>query len=86
MIDDFPTETSRSGPEIDEMIRRGDGVLVVLDDDEGVPLIAERDEGFEEGGVVARVEADGGLVEDVEDAAEVGAELGGEADALGLTA
>ena len=65
---------------------RGDGVLVVLDDDERVAVVAEVDEGFEQGGVVARVEADGGFVEHVEHAAEVGAELGGEADALGLAA
>ena len=68
------------------MIRCGDGVFVVLDDDEGISLVAEGDEGFEKGGIVPRVEADGGLVEDVEDAAEIGAELGGEADALGFTA
>ena len=66
------------------MIRRRDGVLVVFDDDQGVALVAELDEGFEKGGVVAGMEADGGLVEHVEDAAEVGAELGGEADALGF--
>ena len=68
------------------MVCGGDGVFVVLDDDEGVSLVAEGDEGFEEGGVVTGVEADGGLVEDVEDAAEIGAELGGEADALGFAA
>ena len=32
------------------------------------------------------MEANGGFVEDVEDAAKVGAELGGESDALGFTA
>ncbi len=86
MIDDFPAETAGPGTQVDKMIRRGDGVFVVLDDDEGVALVAEGDEGFEEGGVVARMEADGGLVEDIEHSAEVGAELGGEADALGLAA
>ena len=49
-------------------------------------MVAEGDEGFQERGVVAGVEADGRFVEDVEDAAQVGAELGGEADALGLAA
>ena len=36
--------------------------------------------------VVALVKADGGLVEDVEDAAQAGADLGGEADALAFAA
>ena len=86
MIDDFPAETAGSGAEVDEVVRRGDGVLVMLDNDEGITLVAEGDERLEEGGIVAGVEADGGLVEDVEDAAEIRAELGGEADALGLAA
>ena len=68
------------------MVGGEDGILVVLYDDEGVALVAEGGEGFEEGGVVAGVEADGGFVEDVEDSAEVGSELGGEADALGFAA
>ncbi len=68
------------------MIGRGDGVFVVLDDDERVAVIAEFDQGFEERGVVARVEADGRFVEHIEHAAQVGAKLGGEADALGLAA
>ena len=86
MIDHLAAEAAGSGSEVDEVIRRGNGVFVMLDNDEGISLVTESDEGFEEGGVVARVEADGGLVEDVEDAAEVRAELGGEADALGLSA
>ena len=49
-------------------------------------MIAEGDESFEKGGVVAGVEADGWLIEDVEHAAQVGAELGGETDALGFPA
>ena len=86
MIDDFAAEAAGSRTEVDEVVGGGDGVLVVLDDDEGIALVAEGDEGFEKGGVVAWMEADGGLVEHVEHAAEVGAELGGEADALGLAA
>jgi hypothetical protein len=43
-----------------------------------LPLIAQRLEGVEQHAVVARVQADGGLVEDVAHAAQVGAELRGE--------
>jgi hypothetical protein len=45
----------------------------VFDDEERIALVAEGYERVEEGGVVARVETDGGFVEDVEDACEVGA-------------
>ena len=83
---DFAAETAGAGAEVDDEVAAAHGVLVVLDDEEGVAFVAEGDEGVEELGVVARVEADGGFVEDVEDAAEVGAELGGEADALGFAA
>ena len=43
-------------------------------------------EGVEESFVVARVEADGRLVQNIQHATEVRAELGGEADALGFAA
>ena len=43
-------------------------------------------EGVEQVAVVAFVQSDGRLVEHVEDAAEAGAELGGETDALGFAA
>src|SRR5690606_19020422 len=59
-----------------------DGVLVVFDDDEGIALVLEGGEGVEQFGVVARVQADGGLVKDVEHPAQVRTELGGEANAL----
>ena len=86
MIDDLTTEPSRRGTEVDEVVGGGDGVLVVFDDDERVAVVAQLDEGFQQGRVVARMEADGGFVEHVEHAAEVGAELRGEADALRLAA
>jgi hypothetical protein len=63
-----------------------DGVFVVLDDEDGVAEVAKLDEGFDEAVVVALVEADGGLVEHVEDAAQAGADLCGEADALAFAA
>ena len=58
----------------------------MFDDKEGVTFIAEREQGFDESVVVAGVQADGGLVENVKNAGQVGAELGGQADALGFTA
>ena len=68
------------------MIGGGDRVLVVFDHDQRVALVAQGDQRFEQRGVVARVEADGWLVEHIEHAAKVRAELCGEADALGFAA
>ena len=58
----------------------------MLDDEERVPLSAERLQRLDEAIVVAGVEADAGFVEDVEDPGEICAELGGEANALGFAA
>jgi hypothetical protein len=58
----------------------------MLDDEHGVAEIAQALEGDEQAVVVALVEADRGLVEDVEDAGQAGADLAGEADALALAA
>jgi hypothetical protein len=63
-----------------------DDLAIVFDDDEGISEVAEAFEGGEEAVIVAGVEADGGFIEDVEDASESGAELGSEADALGFAA
>jgi hypothetical protein len=64
----------------------GHELVVVFDYEEGVSFVAEGEEGLDETVVVARVQADGRFVEDVEDTGEVGAELGGEADTLGFAA
>ena len=72
MIDNLATQTAGTGTEVDEMIRRRDGVFIVFDNDQGIPLIAEGNEGFQQRGVVARVEADGGFIENVENSSKVG--------------
>src|SRR3989304_2200884 len=56
-----------------------DGFLVVVDDDDGVAEVAQALKGGEQAGVVALVEADGGLVEHVEHAPQARAGLGGQA-------
>ena len=58
----------------------------MLHDDHGVPQVAQTLQGGDEPLVVALVQSDGGLVQDVEHAHEPGADLGGEPDALGLAA
>ncbi len=51
-----------------------------------MPRSRRLDEGLDEAGVVALVEADGGLVENVEHAAKARADLRGQADALAFAA
>ena len=71
---------------VDHMLRGPDHVLVVLDHEHRVAEIAEGPEGLDQFPVVALVEPDGGLVEDVQDAHQVRADLGGEPDPLCLPA
>src|SRR3954451_21419282 len=68
------------------MVGGADRLLVMLDHEHGVAEAAEALERLEQAVVVLLVEADRGLVEDVEHAREAAADLAGEADALGLAA
>jgi hypothetical protein len=71
-----------AGADVDEVVGGADAVFVVLDHDDGVADVAEFEKRADEAIVVALVQADGGLVENVADADKAGANLGGEADAL----
>ena len=75
-----------AGPDVDDPVGDPDGVLVVLDDDQGVAEVLEPDQGLDQPVVVALVQPDRRLVEDVEDAHQAGADLGGQPDPLRLTA
>ena len=75
-----------AGSEIDDPGGAVHGCLIVFDDEEGVALFDQFVERVEQAAVVAFVESDSRFVEHVEDAAEVGAKLRGEADALGFAA
>ena len=84
--DEVAAVLAGAGAEVEDVVGLADGVFVVLDDEDGVAEVAQVFERVDEALVVALVQADGGLVEDVEDAAEAGADLGGEADALAFAA
>ena len=73
--DHFAAVDSGAGAHVDDMVGGADAVLVMLDHQHGVAERFEALEGFEEAVVVLLVEADRGLVEDVEDAGEAGADL-----------
>ncbi len=72
--------------DVDDIVGRHDGVLVMLDDDDGVAEVAQVLQRVEQAGIVALVQADRRLVEHVEHAGEAGADLRGEPDALALAA
>ncbi len=84
--DDVTAARAGAGPEVDDVLGAADGVLVVLDHHQRVAFGLELGQRVEQDAIVARVQADGGLVEDVAHAAQVGAELRGEPDALRLAA
>ena len=77
---------ARAGADVDDVVGAADGVFVVLHHHQRIAHLAELVQGVEQDGVVARMQADGGLVEHVANALQVAAELGGEADALRLAA
>ena len=85
-VHDLAAVLARARADVDDPVGGGDGVLVVLDDDEGVAEVAQPGERLDQPVVVALVQADARLVEDVEDADEPGADLGREPDALRLAA
>ncbi len=82
----LPAERAGSRAQIDDVLGVTDGVLVVLHHHQGVALGFELGQRVQQNPVVARMQADGGLVQDVAHAAQVGPELGCQPDALGLAA
>ena len=73
-----------SRSEVDDVIARADDFGVVLDDDDGVAVVAQLLEDPHEPAGIARVEADRRLVQDVERVHERGPDRRGEVDALQL--
>ena len=84
--DDLAAVYARAGADVHDIIGGAHGVLVVLDDQNGVAEVAELTERGEELVVVALVQADRRLVEDVENAHQARTDLRGKADALAFAA
>ena len=83
---DLAAVTARARADVHDMIGREHGVLVVLDHDQRVAEVAQTLKRREQLVVVALMQADGRLVEDIQHAHERRADLRGEADALALAA
>ena len=75
-----------TGADINNPVCRSDGVFIVLDHYERVAQIAQRNEGVDQAAIVALMQTDAGLVKHVQHAREPGADLRGQADALGFAA
>ena len=75
-----------AGADVDDPVGGPDGVLVVLDDDERVAQVPQPGQGVDQPAVVALVQADARLVQDVEHADQAGADLRRQPDALRLAA
>src|SRR5262245_57858262 len=84
--DDLAAVAPGPGSQVDDVLGAADRLLVVLDDDDRVALARELLDRREQQRVVARMQADRRLVEDVADAAQVRAELCREPDALRFAA
>ena len=75
---------TRPWPHVDEVVGRPHHVLVVLHHQHGVTDVAQALEGGDELAVVALVQPDGRLVQDVEHPYQAGADLRGQTDPLRL--
>jgi hypothetical protein len=84
--DDAAPGLARARAHVDQVVGRAHRLLVVLHDEHRVAQVAQPLERPDELAVVALVQADGRLVQDVEDADERRADLRGEPDALRLAA
>ena len=73
-----------AGTEIDDMVGALDRLLVMLDDHDGVADVAHALERCQQATGVSLMEPDGWLIEDIDHAREIRADLTGQADALRL--
>ena len=82
----MPAELARARAQIQDVVGGADRLLVVLDHQHGVAEIAQPAQRVEQAAVVALVQADRRLVEDVEHADQARADLGRQANALAFPA
>ena len=82
----FPPCSPARGPMSTTQSAGPDGVLVVLDDDEGVADVPQPQQRLDQPMVVPLMQADRRLVENVQHADQAGPDLRGEPDSLRLAA
>ena len=85
-VADVPALLARAGADVHDPVGRTHRLLVVLHHDDGVALVAQFLQRGEQLAVVALVQTDARLVQDIDDVHELGPDLRGQADALALAA
>src|SRR6267143_1305385 len=75
---DLPAVLAGAGPDVDDEVGRPHRLFVVLDDDDRVADISQRQQRGDQLSIVTLVQPDRRLIENVEDAHQLGADLGGE--------
>ena len=83
--DNLAARFSRAGAEVHDEIGAANGFLVVLDHEDGVAEVAQGFERTKQTAIVAGVQADGRLIENIQNAAQARADLRREANALGFS-
>ena len=68
---DFAAMNPSAWPQINNVIRTLNCLLIVLDHDERIAFVPQRGERFEQAQIVAWMQTDGRLVQHVKDAAQV---------------
>ena len=83
---DMPPVLAGTRADIHQIVRGPQGILIMLHDDQGIAQIPQILQGGQQLGVVTLMQADGRFIQYVQHAHQPGADLGGQPDALGLTA
>ena len=83
---DFAAALAGAGADFDDLVGRADHRFLVLDHDDRVAPIAQRDDRADQPVDVARMQADRGLVEHVEHVDQAGPQGAGQRHALGFAA
>src|SRR5699024_7911838 len=67
---------------VNDMLGAPNGVFIVFDDNQRIAMTLQVVQGIQKDVVVARVQADGGLIQHIAYALQVGSQLGGQPDTL----
>ena len=86
LVADGAARRTGAGAEIDDVVRDRDGLRLVLHDEHRVALVAQLQQQVVHPLYVMGVQSDGGLVEDIGDVGERGAEMADHLGALRLAA
>ena len=72
--------------DINNIVCLAHGVLVMLNDDQGIAQVAQTLECGQKLIIILLMQADARLIQNIENAGQTGADLGSQSDSLGFTA